>query len=171
MSSLLVSGRETLSRCCRLLETLPDTVYSHRVPEAYNATIGSHIRHCLNHFEGLLDGLADGLVDYDDRTRDPRIETDRRFAREQIQRRLEALDRLDADALDRPLRVRASVHAQLEPAESPSTVGRELMFCVIHAVHHFALIGMMAAHLHQPLPEDFGLAPSTVKHLRSTVDG
>ena len=38
------------------------------------------------------------------------------------------------------------------------------MYSVAHAVHHYALIGIMAEILEIKLPTGFGVAPSTLKH-------
>jgi len=45
-----------------------------------------------------------------------------------------------------------------------STLGREAMYAVVHAIHHYALISVMCHLLEIPLPEGFGVAPSTLKH-------
>jgi len=47
---------------------------------------------------------------------------------------------------------------------SPSTVGREIMYSVAHAVHHYALIGVMGGIMGLQMPPGFGVAPSTLKH-------
>jgi hypothetical protein len=52
---------------------------------------------------------------------------------------------------------------------SPSTVGREIMYSVAHAVHHYALIGVMGAIMGIPMPAGFGVAPSTLKHQAETA--
>jgi len=38
------------------------------------------------------------------------------------------------------------------------------MYAVVHAIHHYALISVMCHLLEIPLPEGFGVAPSTLKH-------
>jgi hypothetical protein len=43
------------------------------------------------------------------------------------------------------------------------------MYAVAHAVHHYALIGVMAGIMEVKLPVGFGVAPSTLKHLAETV--
>jgi hypothetical protein len=43
------------------------------------------------------------------------------------------------------------------------------MYCVAHAVHHYALIGVMGAIVGFALPPNFGIAPSTLKHQRESV--
>jgi hypothetical protein len=38
------------------------------------------------------------------------------------------------------------------------------MYVVAHAVHHYALIGIMGGLMGMKMPAGFGVAPSTVKH-------
>ncbi len=45
-----------------------------------------------------------------------------------------------------------------------STFGREMVYSVAHAIHHYALISIMARLMDAKLPEHFGVAPSTVAH-------
>ena len=57
-----------------------------------------------------------------------------------------------------------------ESSESalPSTVGRELGFAAHHAIHHMAMVKVIALHSagldEDDLPPDFGRAPSTVRY-------
>lgn len=59
------------------------------------------------------------------------------------------------------------LHATIDPAHPTvsflTTFGRELWFCSLHAVHHFAMIKVICGEFGMPLTEGFGLAPSTVK--------
>jgi hypothetical protein len=38
------------------------------------------------------------------------------------------------------------------------------MYAVAHAVHHYALIGIMGGIMGLRMPPGFGVAPSTLKH-------
>jgi len=46
-------------------------------------------------------------------------------------------------------------------------VAREAMFCVGHAIHHYAILKLLCAEAHVELPYEFGVAPSTLKHLET----
>ena len=63
-----------------MLRALSTDTYTRRVPLAFNACIGGHYRHCLDHFTSLLRGLDADTVDYDHRERDVRIESQPGFA-------------------------------------------------------------------------------------------
>ncbi len=52
-----------------------------------------------------------------------------------------------------------------------SNLAREVVFCVGHAIHHYAILRLLCAGAGVQLPYEFGVAPSTLKHLKSeTVD-
>ena len=148
-----------------LLHALSVELYTHRVPPVFNACIGGHYRHCLDHFTSLLRGLDADEVDYDHRERDARIESQPKFALALTQQMRSQLERLRLGALDSPVRARCEVsYAHGDSPVTGSTFGRELVYAVAHAIHHYALISVMARLMDANLPEHFGVAPSTVVH-------
>ena len=170
MNVLLNSLTEALRQGEMLLVALDDVHYAMKLPVAFNASIGGHYRHCLDHFQSLFAGLKTGVIDYDKRERDLRIETVRTFALERTLTLCNEAAKLDASLLDESIRVRSNVsYAADASPEAPSTIGREIMFCVLHAIHHYALIGVMGGILEIPLAEGFGIAPSTLKHHQETA--
>jgi len=162
--------REVLDQGLILLEALDDASFTTNIPKASNASIGAHYRHCLDHFGSLLEGIDDGFIDYDARKRDPLLETDRRAAAE-ITRLLQLrAGKLDQHDLKKSVRIRCKISYESQDVPTlDSRVDREIMFCISHAIHHYALIGMMCRLLEIPLPEGFGVAPSTIKHQRETA--
>ena len=159
---------ETLRQGEALLGQITDETYTTKVPVAFNASIGGHYRHCLDHFRSLLEAAAHGDLNYDHRERGTLVENDR-FAALNATRELRAgYERLDASFLQRSFAVTCKTSYGTAGSQvSPSTVGREVMYTVAHAVHHYALIGVMAGIMGQKLPAGFGVAPSTLKHQAS----
>jgi hypothetical protein len=77
----------------------------------------------------------------------------------------EAYQQLSAGCLDRELDVTCKTSYAASGSQiSPSSVGREIMYVVAHAVHHYALIGIMGGLMSLKMPAGFGVAPSTIKH-------
>lgn len=146
----------------RLLEAVSPESYTEKLPVAFNASIGEHYRHCLDHFTSFHRALDHSVVDYDARDRDPRLETDAAFAR-QLTRQLRAsLETLSPEMLTRAIAVRTEVsYDSGEPPVTQSSLGRELAYVIAHAIHHYALIAVMARLSGVWLDADFGLAPST----------
>jgi hypothetical protein len=167
---LVRSVAETLAQGESLLMQLSDEDYTRRVAEAFDATIGGHYRHCLDHFRNLLERAVRGDLNYDHRERGTLIEHDRFAALNATRELREGYERLDPGLLARTLNVTCKTrYATSGSQASPSTVGREVMYSVAHAVHHYALISVMAAIMGLKMAAGFGVAPSTVKHQTETA--
>ncbi len=167
---LIQSVIETLRQGELLLAEISDEAYICKVTVAFNASIGGHYRHCLDHFNTLLEASAAGDLNYDHRERGTLVERDR-FAALNATRDLRAgYEKLNPDLLTRHLNVTCKTSYSTNGSQvSSSTVGREVMYAVAHAVHHYALIGVMAGVMEVKLPAGFGVAPSTLKHQAQTA--
>lgn len=145
-----------------LLLSLTDENYTLRCPEVLGASIGGHYRHTLDHFRNLLEAGENGLLDYDHRERLTPVETDRGAALEETRRLIELLPSANADWAERPLHVLSRVdYGGSDAGAVRSTAGREAVFCIMHAIHHYALIRVICGVRGVGLPANFGVAPST----------
>ena len=170
---------DALRRTLALVERLTDEQYAHVDARLGAASIGAHVRHVLDHYRLFLDGLPDGEVDYDARERDTDVERSAGAAAAEARRLCAALAALGALAAGagaggaagwagRPLRVRQQgdeVPGRCDGCDSH--VERELLFLLSHAVHHQALIAVLARVQGLDVPELFGVAPSTASWQRS----
>jgi uncharacterized damage-inducible protein DinB len=162
---LIQSVIEALDQGEALLGEIDDDAYTRKLPVAFNASIGGHYRHCLDHFRSLLDAAASGDLNYDVRERGTPVEKDRLAALRATRALREGYEHLAEDCLARELAVTCRTSfAAADTQRSLSTVGREIMYVVAHAVHHYALIGFMAGVMGVNLPLGFGVAPSTLKY-------
>jgi hypothetical protein len=140
-----------------------------------HASVGQHIRHSLDHIELVAHAATcTGKVDihYDLRARGGPDEHDMDMAQIRIQHSIDTLSTImngvDEDDIQSPILVDACFMLSGDPQEFrlSSTVQRELGFAAHHAIHHMALIKIIALEtLKVPsdlLPSDFGRAPSTV---------
>ena len=163
---------EALDQGVALLADMAPSQYTEPVPSAFNASVGSHFRHCLDHFETLLAGAdANGLVDYDARQRDQLVEKDCEKALARAREIRTACENLSDETFDREVTVRCKVSCATN--NSPvvqSTFGREAMYTIVHAIHHYALINVMCDILRVETPKNFGIAPSTIAHHEEQVD-
>jgi uncharacterized damage-inducible protein DinB len=167
---LIQSVVETLRQGELLLAEISDEAYVRKVAVAFNASIGGHYRHCLDHFNTLLKAAAAGDLNYDHRDRGTLVENDRFAALNATRELRAAYEKLNPDFLSRHLNVTCKTSYSTSGSQvSPSTVGREVMYAVAHAVHHYALIGVMAGIMDVKLPAGFGIAPSTLKHQAETT--
>jgi hypothetical protein len=162
---LIQSVLEALQQGEALLTEISDDNYTCKVPVAFDASIGGHYRHCLDHFRTLFDAVTDGDLNYDHRERGTLVETDRFAALNATRELCDGYAKLDPAFLARSLAVTCKTSYSTSGSQvSPSTVGREIMYSVAHAVHHYALIGVMGGIMGLQLPPGFGVAPSTLKH-------
>jgi hypothetical protein len=75
-------------------------------------------------------------------------------------------DASSSEGLTQPVQAHFMLSGDGNEFALPSTIQRELGFCAHHAIHHMAMIRLIAEnHIGlKDLPADFGRAPSTVHH-------
>lgn len=129
--------------------------------------VGAHFRHVLEHFESFLDALDSECINYDQRARDRRVETQRELACERMEACARALEGLGSRESDRSLGVLVGAPGD-GLRNGRSSLARELQFLASHTVHHYALIAVLV-RLWGVVPDDeFGVAPSTLAFERGT---
>lgn len=138
--------------------------YVSGTPVSPGGTVGRHVRHVLEFYEGLFHGLPSGRVDYARRVRDAAVETDPARAASRIEAALDGLARLAGEPPELPLDVRCE---EGDPW-CGSTLMRELQALTSHTVHHFALVAAILRALGFEPPSDFGVASSTLLHWERT---
>ena len=143
----------------------PNNTSSHTF--ANHASIGKHYRHCLEHFEALFQVEEHHLIDYDARSRDPFVETNLTAASERTHQIISRWDQVTKKSLNQEVRVRCKVaNTQSNEPEVKSTLAREWMYGIAHAIHHYAIINIMCSMQGIELSPSFGVAPSTEKYLK-----
>lgn len=166
--SLLSAVEDVLRQGCTLLGSLGADVYAQRESGSFGASIGAHYRHVLDHFLCLLESIRSGQVDYDQRRRSPELEGSVDAALLATEELMQEFRSLPSDALYQECIVTYSVgYGEAEAQATSSNVAREIMFCVGHAIHHYAILRLLCAGMSVPLPYEFGVAPSTLKHLEA----
>lgn len=161
--------KDVLEQGCIFLNRISDEEYACPpvgVDDAKTtSSLGAHYRHVLDHFLCLAEGLRTGRVNYDQRRRNPQIETSVACARLITQGLIEEFGGLSQEALQRECAVTYSVaYGETEEEAVRSNLAREVMFCVGHAIHHYAILRLLCASAGVKLPYEFGMAPSTLKH-------
>jgi len=170
--SIVEGNIEALNQGVRLINRLNDEQYCF-IPEPYvKSSIGQHFRHVIDVFFAVVkrDGV---LVDYDHRRRGAAVETERDQALKElgmIHSWMEGyLNRADTLQAASDERVSVKTEVTLEQTHSevlPSSVARELVFTSSHAVHHYALISVIAKLQNITLEDGVGVAPATATFLR-----
>lgn len=146
------------------INQLTDKEYTQPSQVLFNATTGQHVRHIIELFTELEKGYDTGVVNYENRKRDYRIETDKNFASELLQKIYNAINRPD-----KPLLLEAGYdeHSN-DKLIVQSNYYREVIYNLEHTVHHMALIRVGITEVSKvKLPEGFGVASSTIKYRRA----
>lgn len=167
LNPLIEALIDVLQQEQKLLAELTDEVFGQPGTGAFESSIGTHLRHNLDHFSSFFAGLRAGQIDYEQRRRDDRIAHSVDHARAEVARQLVALQTL-REQPDQPIRVRAELDDGDEEARVwlDSSLGRELQFLLGHTVHHHAIMAILLSHQGIDLPAGFGVAPSTQRHER-----
>lgn len=125
-----------------LLASLDDFTYRRALQVVFGSSIGTHIRHNLDHYACFLSGIETSCIDYAARRRDTPLERDRSAALVEIARLCNALMALgDPAALAGTLHVRRE--ADIEAVPVVSSIERELDFLLSHTVHHYAIVAIL----------------------------
>lgn len=167
-SSLISAVEGVLLQGCTLLKGIDNEAYTLKEEGPDGASIGAHYRHVLDHFLCLINGLWDGEINYDRRARSQELEGSVKAALNATKDLIEAFRTLPAPVLQQECTVIYSVgYGEAEAHAVRSVVAREVMFCVGHAIHHYAILKLLCAERAVALPYEFGIAPSTLKHLET----
>lgn len=155
-----------LNQAIDFINGISDELYVKPSVGGVGGGIGPHFRHCIEHYESLVNGLPSGKIDYDLRKRDLEVERSRSAAVSKLEALRDLLPMINAE-MDKKLLVKTESHATEEHDEIwvESTFGRELISVISHTVHHFALISFVARYYGVPVSLEFGMAPSTLKYM------
>ena len=145
---------------------ITDEQYTKPCTQLNGSSIGAHTRHIIELFKCLINGYDTGFVNYDDRKRNILIQTDKKIA-----------INLLTDIADTIYCKNKEMVLQLSIMESDckfyivnTNFYREFIYNLEHTIHHMAFIRIGIFEVGSiVLPQDFGVAPSTIKYNNSCV--
>jgi len=162
---------QLITACGAILDQLEGVVtqissedFAKPSPALSNSTVGQHLRHTVEFFLCLENGFREGIINYDKRAHDRIIETDKFLALTAIRR---IKDFVVSTNIDVALKLDVGYERDSEDCVTIQTnYFRELTYNIEHAVHHMALIkiGVREVASYVRLPQDFGIAVSTIRH-------
>lgn len=172
--SVIIGNIEAVDQGVSLLRSLKDSHYTFTDSPYIQSSIGQHFRHIIDMFNAVCKPAMADTVDYDNRKRGAPLERSRAVAIEELQKIKDCLSEYLRDIatstrqLENPITLSTEVTIEETcSVELPSTKIRELVFTSSHAVHHYALISMIAKIQGVKLDKRVGVAPATATFLRS----
>lgn len=134
--------------------------YTHKSLWLNGVSIGEHLRHTFEFYDCLLLGLETGTVNYDERKRNTEIANNCAYAIEVMEVLIDRLKTVQTDF---------SIELMTKESALPNvqtSLARELVYCLDHAIHHQALIkiGLKELGCYALVNEDFGVAYSTLRY-------
>ena len=158
------SSLDTINLFKEILSQLSNDCYSKPCNSLSGATIGQHTRHIIELYQCLLYGYDSGEVSYDKRKRDKQIEQDVDFASDQLQE-------IEKNLVQANKALRVTYVLDGNETCLESNYFREVMYNLEHAIHHHALIKVaINTFTDISLPEEFGVAPSTMQFRNQYVE-
>ncbi|CAG8500450.1 15172_t:CDS:2, partial [Cetraspora pellucida] len=157
-----------LQQCIDFLKSLPnDESYVFESKFVPSSTIGKHVRASTIEDEEYNDYDSVETINESHSWNGP-IETSLEIAIKQV---LKLQSTIISDCTSIPLNTIIDLNATVDVDMSngalslQSTYGRELWFCCLHAIHHYALIKVICIEQNISCPRDFGLTPSTIQNI------
>lgn len=143
------------------LNQLSNEEYTRSSQILMKATIGQHVRHIIELFQCLEKGYDAGMVNYEKRKRDYKIETDKQLAVELLKDIYRNIEKPNKE-----ITLEAEDYCDdVQVVSIPSNYYRELAYNLEHTIHHMALIRVGVNEVSKVvLPEEFGVAYSTIKY-------
>ncbi len=146
------------------LKPLSPEDYTRPCKNLSDATVGQHVRHIIEMFQCLENGYHGGIVNYENRNRDRQLEQDKESALRQLQEIHSGLHKPDKALILEGMYHNDAVNVM----QFPTNYYREIVYNLEHTIHHMALIRVGLQEIIQiELPENYGVAASTVKHRKT----
>jgi uncharacterized damage-inducible protein DinB len=164
MSQLINASQAILNQLSEAVNQLSEGEFIKPSKTLSCSSVGQHLRHTLEFFICLEHGYKEGLINYDKRSHDKLIETDKEIALDVIQR---IHTFITNQTTDKTLTLEVGYDLSSNENVVVSTnYFRELTYNIEHAVHHMAImkIGINEVANGVNLPADFGVAASTIRY-------
>lgn len=143
-----------------LCQSLTPEQYTLKCRMLNEVSIAEHLRHSYEFYHCLLLGLDTKQLNYEDRARDRAIENNLPYA---IERMKKLKSQLTSPLKDTVIELKSK---EAQSSLVKTSLERELVYCLDHAIHHQALIkiGLKEQELSHLVSQDFGVAYSTLRY-------
>ena len=171
MSQLKIACSGILDQLSVAIEQLTEAEFIQPSDTLSGSSVGQHLRHTLEFFFCLEQGYSKGVINYDKRSHDKLIETNKEVALDAINCIRQFILR---QVQDKSLLLEVGYDLNGDENVSVQTnYFRELTYNIEHAVHHMAImkIGIREVAPRVSIPVDFGVAASTLRYRGEVMAG
>lgn len=166
---MISSQLEIIEQGKQYLHSISDLQYREIVKPHFTSTPGAHVRHILDHYYALMKQQT-GVINYNIRQRFSSLEKSRFDALQAFEKIADWLGTLTTEDLQSKVSVITEISvSEQENFTTESTLERELIFVSSHAVHHYAILKIMASLQGIALDAGLGLAPATATFERNNI--
>ena len=147
-----------------LCQSLTPEQYTLKCKMLNGVSIAEHLRHSYEFYHCLLLGLDTKQLNYENRARDRAIENNLPYA---IERMKKLKSQLTSPLKDTVMELKSK---EAQSSLVKTSLERELVYCLDHAIHHQALIkiGLKEQELSHLVSQDFGVAYSTLRYRKQS---
>ena len=171
LDSIINANLESLAQGEELVRSLTDKEYQYKASPLLNSSIGEHFRHIADTYFALMQVTASGQVDFNRRRRGALVESQPEMALAELRQIRAWLQVLDPVA-NEIIQIKTEVALETtRVVELPSSLARELIFASSHAVHHYAVIAVIAKLQNIKIRSNLGIAAATATYARQSASG
>lgn len=151
-----------LMQIANCVSQIDDQHYSEQLPLLSNNTVAKHVRHILELYVQLLSGIEFDEINYDKRERNLLIEHDKKYTLGFINQLIEKINNVENNSKEIDL----NSLIDCEEILVKSSVEREFLYNIEHAIHHMAILQIACKHYFEyiHLDKNFGIAYSTIQY-------
>ncbi|SMF35344.1 hypothetical protein SAMN02745866_02233 [Alteromonadaceae bacterium Bs31] len=173
VEAVIRGNLEAIDQCSAVLRCVSAEQYCAVSSPIISSSMGAHFRHILDIYRSImlafsLDLDESVLIDYDKRRRGAACETEQAVAKSEFVALRCWIQSVSDNLLTKTVRVKTEVTLEeTEHVRLDSNLLRELTFASSHAVHHLAIISILARLQNICVDTNLGVAPATASYLRS----
>lgn len=161
------SSQTILSQIADLVNQIQEDDYSKKLDLLSGNTVAKHVRHVLELYIQLLNGIAQQEVNYDKRERNLLLEHNKTYTLgfiNELQTHIAQLSNTDNLLYLNSL-------IDNEEVLVKSSLARELVYNIEHAIHHMAIMQIACKHCFSyiQLDKNFGVAYATIQFQKTCV--
>lgn len=155
---LVESIKNDFREIIEVLLQLNNEQYTKPIKSLSNSTIGEHTRHIIDMYRTLLQSYKEGILNYDNRDRDLKVQSNIEYAILAIEKMSESINLENKEIV-------IEQYIDEECFQIKSNYFRELLYNLEHSIHHKALIKVAFIDSFKVnISDDFGVAKSTLAY-------